>query len=73
MKYDKYTERKTYTIQQFCDAYGMSKAYFHKLRKSGLAPKVIQITERKCLITIETADEWCKRMQESSKNNIKGA
>jgi hypothetical protein len=53
------------TIPQFCEDHEMSKAFYYKLDKQGLGPKVLKIGRRR-LITAEAAAEWRAAMQERS-------
>jgi hypothetical protein len=46
-----------YTIESFCAAHHISKAFFHKLRSQGLGPRLTRIGSR-VLITAEAAAAW---------------
>jgi hypothetical protein len=46
-----------YTIDSFCAAHHISKAFFHKLRGQGLGPRLTRIGSR-VLITAEAAAAW---------------
>lgn len=48
------------TIEQFCNAHQISRAFFNLLRQRGEAPTFMQVG-RRILITAEGAAEWRKR------------
>lgn len=48
---------EAFTVQQFCEAHGFSRALFYKILKSGTGPKIVKIGKR-TLITKEAAAEW---------------
>ncbi|MBK8762094.1 MAG: hypothetical protein IPM03_17070 [Sulfuritalea sp.] len=48
------------TIEQFCNAHQISRAFFNLLRHRGEAPTFMQVG-RRILITTEGAAEWRKR------------
>jgi hypothetical protein len=54
-----------YSIFQFCRIHGnMSEALFHKLKKLGLGPKVMDVGGR-TLISIEAAAEWRRQREQA--------
>lgn len=55
----------TYTIEQFCERHNISKAFFYKLRKSGMAPKIAKLG-RRSIITREAAEEWRRTLNENA-------
>ncbi len=52
-----------YTIQEFCNAFRISRALFYKLRKAGQAPVVMNAG--KPLISYAAAAEW-RRAREAA-------
>ena len=46
-----------YTIETFCRAHHISRAFYHKLRGQGLGPRLTRIGSR-VLITVEAAAAW---------------
>jgi predicted DNA-binding transcriptional regulator AlpA len=52
-------ERRAFTLNGFCEAYGISRAMFYKLQKHGQAPRFAKIGS-KILITTEAAAEWLR-------------
>ncbi len=59
-------QRNSVSVPQFCEGEGISRAMFYKLRKNGLAPKIMKIG-RLTRITNESANEWRKKMELSTK------
>ena len=51
-----------YSVAEFCDRYGISRAMFYKLRKTATGPVVMKVGGR-TLISVEAADEWRRRME----------
>jgi hypothetical protein len=52
--------RMTYTIQQFCDGYNVSRSTFYRERDAGRAPDLMKVG-RRVLISIEAAEEWARK------------
>jgi predicted DNA-binding transcriptional regulator AlpA len=52
-------ERQAFTIEEFCKAYGISRALYYKLLKSGQGPRIAKIGS-KTLISGESAAEWLR-------------
>ncbi len=50
------------SIQEFCQANGISQSFFYKLRKQGKAPKIMRVG-RRTLISADAAQEWRKEME----------
>lgn len=48
------------TIDQFCHRFGMSKAFFFRLRERGDGPAELRVGGL-IRITVEAADEWAAR------------
>lgn len=46
-----------YSIKEFCDAHGISIAYYYVLRKSKLTPREMKVG-RRFLISQEAAADW---------------
>lgn len=57
--------RSAFSISEFCETHGISRALFYLLQKDGRAPRTMQVG-RRVLISIEAATEWRKRMEEAS-------
>lgn len=51
------TPRLALSIREFCSAFGISEAFFYKLKKQGRGPRVMKLG-RRTLIAIEAAAEW---------------
>jgi len=49
--------KKAYSISQFCDDHGISRATYYNLRKVGKGPIEMMVNARK-LISIEAAAAW---------------
>lgn len=52
------------SIDGFCEAHGISRAYFFKLQRLGLGPDVMAIGRRR-LISIEAAARWRRKFEAS--------
>jgi predicted DNA-binding transcriptional regulator AlpA len=50
------------SIDEFCTAHGISRAFFYKLQTKGKAPRIIKLGKR-TLISIEAATEWRRAME----------
>jgi predicted DNA-binding transcriptional regulator AlpA len=48
------------TVEQFCEAHSISRAFFNKLCKQGQAPDLIRVG-RRVLISDEAAGAWRSR------------
>jgi hypothetical protein len=51
-----------HTIDGFCDAYGISRPLFYKLRRVGKAPPVVYVGN-KPLIPVDGAKSWFLELQ----------
>lgn len=60
-------EKQTFSINEFCQRFGISASMFYKLRRQGKAPDILKIGAR-TLITAEAADEWQRDMEQSEAN-----
>jgi predicted DNA-binding transcriptional regulator AlpA len=52
-------ERVTYSVTDFCQAFGISRAFFYKLQAAGRGPRTVKVG-RRTFITVEAADRWIK-------------
>jgi hypothetical protein len=59
------TGRKALTISEFCQAHGISRGFFYKLKQQGLAPRITALGA-KTLIMDEDGAEWRRAMAEKS-------
>jgi predicted DNA-binding transcriptional regulator AlpA len=57
-----------FSIEQFCKIHSISRAKFYMLLREGLAPKIMQVGRRR-LISIESAKQWRKDMEEKQCNS----
>ncbi len=58
--------RQCLTIDEFCSAHGnIARSFFHKLVNQGEGPRLLKIG-RRTMITLEAAEEWRKRNEESN-------
>jgi predicted DNA-binding transcriptional regulator AlpA len=53
---------QTYSINTFCQAFGISRALFYKLQRDGKGPRTFNLGSR-VLISREAATEWVKKME----------
>ena len=51
-----------FKIDEFCEAYGISRATYHKLQRQGRAPAVMVLGPIARRITFAAAREWQERM-----------
>lgn len=56
------SSRDAYTVAQFCQAHGFSRALFYRLLAEGRGPKLIKLGKR-TLISRESAAEWRAEME----------
>lgn len=59
------TGRKAFTIDEFCQRHGISRAFFYKLKNQGKAPRVTEI-DAKRLIMEESETAWREAMAEAA-------
>jgi len=57
------TNNKAFSIAEFCNLHSISRALFYKLKKENKAPAIMRVG-RRSLISVESASEWRKNMQE---------
>lgn len=50
-------EKKAYSVDEFCAAYGICKTHFYKLIKANKGPKTTKIG-RRTLISMQAAERW---------------
>jgi len=51
--------KKSYTVDEFCEAYRISRAFLYKLWDNGLGPRYYKLGARR-FIAYDAADEWQK-------------
>jgi predicted DNA-binding transcriptional regulator AlpA len=56
------TGRGAFSIEEFCQLHGISRATFYNLKKNGQGPKEMRIGSRR-LISIEAAADWRRLME----------
>lgn len=56
------TGRKAFSIDEFCRAHGISRAFFYKIAKSGKSPRLMKVGSRR-LISEEAAADWRRQME----------
>ena len=61
------TTSKAFDVNSFCEKYGISQAFFYKLKRNGKAPRIMKVGTR-TIITAEAADEWQREMEQSEAN-----
>ena len=59
---------EAYSVQQFCDEHGFSRALFYKILKDGRGPKISKLG-RRTLITKQSAAEWRNRLESEGLSN----
>jgi len=53
------------SVAEFCHQHGISRGTFYKLLGEGRGPKAIKVG-RRTLISIEAAEEWRRRMEQTA-------
>jgi predicted DNA-binding transcriptional regulator AlpA len=61
-------KKDVYTVPEFCESHGFSRAFFYKLLKEGNGPKLMRLRKR-VFITKESAKEWRLKMENQTKEN----
>ncbi len=52
--------KKSYTVDEFCEAYSISRSFLYKLWENGLGPVYYKLGTRR-FISFEAAEEWQKQ------------
>lgn len=55
-------DRQAYTIPEFCDAFGISRATFYELEKAGKGPRTMMIGTA-VRIRVKSAEEWARQRE----------
>lgn len=63
-------ETKAFTIEQFSQAHGISRAMFYKLLNDGSGPRTFKAGKR-TLISVEAAAEWRRQREAVSSAKVK--
>jgi len=61
-KFRNVADAGAFTIDAFCAAHGISRAFYFKLQKAGQGPDVLAVGRRR-LITADSAARWRKRFE----------
>jgi len=56
---------KVYSVQQFCEMYGIGRNLFYKMLAEGAGPKIMKLG-RRTLISREAAEEWQRQIEENT-------
>ena len=56
------SDRKAFSIDEFCIAHRISRAMFYKLLKQGRGPRIMAVGSRQ-IISDEAAAEWRRQME----------
>ena len=59
------SDKSAFSVNQFCEAYGLSRSSFYRMLREGLAPAIIRVG-RRVLVSIEAARDWERTMQKRS-------
>ena len=54
-----------FSIEEFCEAYRISRALFYLLVRDGQGPAFFK-ARRRTLISREAAEAWCRRMESNT-------
>lgn len=66
------TDPPTYTVDAFCEAHHISRAYLYQLWNEGLGPRRTKLG-RRTFISGEAASEWRRRLEEQTSRNQNAA
>jgi predicted DNA-binding transcriptional regulator AlpA len=55
-------ERPCFSVSEFCELHGISRAFFYLLQREKRGPSVMKVG-RRTLVSVEAAAEWRKRME----------
>ncbi|HUG62134.1 MAG TPA: hypothetical protein VMP03_09820 [Methylomirabilota bacterium] len=61
--------RAAYSINEFCEAHGVSRATYYNWQKAGVGPREMEVIGRK-LISVEAAADW-RREREAAAASAK--
>jgi excisionase family DNA binding protein len=64
--------KQAWTIDEFCQSHGISRATFYNLLKRGAAPRCMLVGARR-LISEAAAAEWRERMEDTAGANAQGS
>jgi hypothetical protein len=56
-----------FTVPEFCEAHGISRALFYILQREGRGPRVMKCG-RRTLIAREAAEAWRRQMEQTGAN-----
>lgn len=65
-------EKLAFSIQEFCDLHGISRAHFYNLRKLGLGPREMDVHGRRT-ISCEAAADWRRGREAAAEAAAKAA
>lgn len=54
--------KQTYSVNEFCMLYGISRTFFYDLLKNGRGPDIMKVG-RKTLVAKHAAEAWALRME----------
>ena len=57
--------KQAWTIDEFCQSHGISRATFYNLLKRGAAPRIMKVGAR-TLVSEAAAAEWREQMENSA-------
>ena len=58
-----------FSVDEFCQAHGISRGLFYKLVKEGRGPAIIKLNTR-TLISREAAEKWLRRMESETAASV---
>jgi hypothetical protein len=64
------TERRAFTVAEFCDAYRLSKAQYYELKKDKKGPVEAHVRGR-VIISLAAAEKWLEERQAEARSNVK--
>lgn len=57
------SEKRTLTIEEFCQQVGIGRTLYYDLQERGLGPRVVRLG-RRVLITPESIEDWLRAREE---------
>lgn len=62
-------ERLAYTVAAFCRSHAISRAFLYQLWREGRGPRKMAGLGRKILISVESAREWRREMEQHGRDD----
>jgi hypothetical protein len=63
--------KKAFSVTEFCDEHGISRALFYLLQARGSGPRIMKVG-RRTLVSVEAAREWRRAMEADAAVDVQG-